>query len=193
MNPHPNKNIQNQNGGARGFEAATPACGQNSPESAGVVDAKKIYVCRKTYNTIRSFYFSSSKQKYYWNIGVRAATDRIDFTKIAKWKLCVYFSPVYKFIDQIWLFNPDYTAAIVINFDQITIISGYEPTKTITINRDAQDLIAYYILPLPEEPVKFECPINLMEVYVKIISYVKKAGMPFGKLEDNGIVYAEEL
>jgi hypothetical protein len=160
-----------------------------------IVDVKKIYVCKKTYNTLRSFHASSSKNNYYWNTGVKAASDRVDFIKIPKWKLCVYFSPVYKFIDQVILYNYDHTMAVQVTFDQITVVS-YEPdTKMQTINRDNRELIPYYVV--PKEPVKFEGPISLMEVYVKMMGYVKKVGealnMPFGKLEDNGVVYAEPI
>jgi hypothetical protein len=185
INPISNVN----HGGARGNGATTPARSP-SPESTGdIIDMKKIYVCKKTYNTIRSFHDSSEKPKYYWNVGVKAASDRIDFIKIPKWRLCVYFSPAYKFIDQAWLFNYDYTAAVIVNFDEVTVVS-YEPdSKPTTINRDNKELIAYYIL--PNEPVKFEGPISLMEVYVKILRYIKRVSnslnMPFGKLEDNGV------
>jgi hypothetical protein len=160
-----------------------------------IVDVKKIYVCKKTYNTVRSFRDSSLKQEYYWNTGVKAASDRVDFVKIPKWRLCVYFSPAYKFIDQVILYNYDWTMAVRVDFDQATVFS-YEPeTKMQTINRDSRDLIAYYIV--PKEPVEFECPVSLMELQVKMMGYVKKVGealnMPFGKMEDNKVIYAEPI
>jgi len=161
-----------------------------------IVDAKKIYVCKKTYNTVRSFFNSSEKDKYYWNTGVKLDPDRIDFTKNNKWRLCIYFSPVYKIIDQAWLYNYDYTAAVVLSFDNIVIVTDFDPhAKTFAINRDDPLLISYYIL--PSEAGKYESPINLMEVYVKMLRYIKKVGealdMPFGKMEDNGVVYAEPI
>jgi hypothetical protein len=162
-----------------------------------IMDVKKVYVCAKTYNTIRSFYNSSEKSEYEWNRGVKVASDIIQFLKISKdvikWRLLVYFSPTYKIIDQVWLYNPDYTAAVTITPKQITIVS-YEPeTKPIVLNRHSDDLIATYVYPVDE----FQEPISLKELEAKLLRYIRKVSeainMPFGYVSDDNVVYAEVI
>ena len=90
----------------------------------GLKDVKIIEVSKELYRTIESFIASSSKDKYFWNTGIKHG-DVIKFLKPDKWMLKVSLKP------ELYLESDKVTCPIrllsLLNDSRISICFRYSP------------------------------------------------------------------
>jgi len=124
-----------------------------------VVDAERIEVSKRLYNTVRSFMDSSLKSKYSWNVGVHLCKT-VMFRKYNRWILvadengivlhCGYFEVT---CDVIWDGNK---------------VHIHDRGKIIDIDITEQPF-KYFIV--PDEEVPYAAPISVFDLAEKLRMY----------------------
>jgi len=134
-----------------------------------------IRVEPKVYNVLRSFLYSSTKDKYSWNIGVVLPNSHVvEFVKQGKWILNINHKSAI-------LFDKNYKQVLLVEpFRYIleTNDSYFEELRdrvVLTVKdgsyEEVEDLQTTYII--PEPPVPFYLPLPLSQIVDKTKIYNK--------------------